>query len=540
MASEKWIRPPVPQKLTTEGGKYYFDVEAAEHAVQFFEKWLVHTAGEWAGKPFKLLAWQREEIIKPLFGWKVTKTGCRRFKRVYVEIPKKNGKSALASGLSLYLTGADNEPGAEVFAAATCEEQARLVFDEAKNIVKASKILSAFYKFTKSQISVPLFNSTFRVLSKAAETKHGLRPHGVIIDELHAHKRPDLYRVLTEGAGDARRQPVTFIITTSGTSKTTIGWEEHEHAVNVLNGDANDPELLVVIYAADPKDDWKSPATWRKANPSIGVTIKEETVQRACERAIERPSLRDTFKQLRLNIWSSVSSRWLTSAEWDKCRAIVNEDDLKGRPCWGGMDLSSTKDIAALVWFFEFNDKFLILPRFFVPMDNVDAREKSDAVNYRRWIKDGHIIATDGNRIDYEAIRRQIAEDAKVFDIRCIGYDSWNASETVGELEKSGLKMVAVPQAFKLTDAAKQFEKSVAKAELIHPGNPALDWMAENVEVITSAQDNIRLVKPQSATAQTKRIDGIVAAVMARERYTRRDDSEPKRSKYESEGLTVV
>lgn len=522
MAKAKWVRPPRPQEITDEGGKYYFDGPAAEHVRAFFEKWLVHIEGEWSGQPFRLLDWQYEEIIKPAFGWKRSVDGLRRFRRVYVEIPKKNGKSMTASGVGLYLTGADGEPGAHVYSAATSEAQARVVFDASKELIGASKLLTAFFKPTHSRITVPLTRSFFQVLSKTSESKHGIKPHGVIFDELHALKKPDLYNVLTEGSGASRREPMIFTITTAGTDKTSIGWREHQHALNVLDGVVNDAELLVVIYAADEDDDWTLPAVWRKTNPSLGVTIKEEFLAATCERAKSQPHLQNLFKQLHLNVWCSVSSRWLSQSVWNACRGEIDAETLRGRPCWGGLDLSTTKDISALVWLFEIDGKLVLLPHFFIPRGNIGAREKQDAVRYSQWIASGHMTATEGNSVDYRVIRKKAEEGKQMFAVQDIGFDKWNATETVAELISAGFKMVEVPQGFRMSASAKEFERLLLARQILHPGNPALDWMAGNVEVITSAQENIRLVKPFSQDAATQRIDGIVAAVMALERYTRR------------------
>ncbi|MDD2772752.1 MAG: terminase large subunit [Elusimicrobiales bacterium] len=535
--AKRWVRPQKPQRITTEGGRYYFDEDAANHAVEFFEKWLVHTEGEWADQPFKLMDWQREEIIRPLFGWKVKKTGFRRFKRAYIEIPKKNGKSELASGIGLYLLVADNEARAMVYAAATCEDQARLVFDGSRVAVESSRLLSMFCEVKKSQILVPLTKSVYQVLSKAAESKHGLKPSGVIIDELHAFKRPDLYNVLTEGATDVRRQPIIFVITTAGNDKTSIGWQEHQHAVDILNGESTDEETLVVIYAAEPQDDWKDPAVWRKANPSLGVIFSEDKIRHACDSAREQPAKQNSFKQLRLNIWNSVSSRWLSQSAWEKCRGVVTEEEMRGRPCWLGMDLASTQDIAALVALFDLDDRLAILPYFFVPRDNIEAREKGDAERYKRWVQDGHLIATDGPRIHFPRIKEKIHELKGIFNIRRFGYDNWNAQQLTAELEEEGeLEMIPVAQGTKLSHPAKIFETWIADGKLIHPGNPVLDWMAGNVEVITSSLENIQLVKPFKQGSSTQRIDGIVAAVMAAEVYLHRDKDEDD-CPYEKHGV---
>lgn len=515
MTERAEIKPPLKQKITDEGGKYYFDKAAAQHAIEFFEKHTVHVGGQWAGKPFKLEKWQIAEIIGPAFGWKRVSDGLRRFRKLYIELPKKNGKSGLCSRAALYLTGPDGEPSAEVYSAATDKEQAKIVHGEAEAIIEVSPGLSKYFKVVNKVISFPLFRGIYKAVSRETASKHGIKPHAVIFDELHALKRPDLFDIMTSGTFAVRQQPMLIIITTAGTDRTSVCWQEHQYAVDVLTGKIKDDKILVVIYAADPEDDWKDPRVWKKANPNLGVTFTMESIEDEFKRALAIPRLRNQFKQLRLNIWTSSSCAWLPADIWEKCAGVVDEEELRGHRCIGGLDLSSTKDLSAVVLLFEMDDGIRILPHFFMPKDNITEREKADAVMYQTWADNGHITLTEGNVIDYDTILQYIVDAAAKYRIVEIGFDPYNAGKLVQDLEKKGIKMVPVKQGWTLSPAAKEFERLVLSQKIIHPNNPVLNWMADCVEAITDSQDNVKLTKAYGQNKTLKRIDGIIAAVVA-------------------------
>lgn len=508
------------QKITSCGKKYYYDAKAANRAVQFFSKYLIHVKGRWAGKPFKLAKWQVDEIIKPLFGWKRKKDGLRRFRVVWVEIPKKNGKSALAAGIALYMLIADNEPGAEIYSAAVDKEQARIVYNTAKSMLDAAPRLRKYATPGKKVISVVKTNSSYVALSADVENKHGINPHAVIIDEVHAHKTPDFIDTLVDGSTAARSQPIIFYITTSGFDRTSICWEYHQNAKKTLKNEKNDEEQLVCIYEAGPKQNWRKKETWIEANPNMNISISLEDFEKDFKKVLKTPRKIYNFKRLRLNIWTQQSVVWLNLNKWDKCRTKLNIEDLRECPCFLGMDLSSTIDLSCYVLVFKLEDGYAIIPKFYVPAENIIEREETDAIAYRQWVADGFITATEGNVIDYATIREDILDDAAIFDIQEGGYDPYNATEIVTNLENKRMEMIPVRQGMlTLSPPTKHLEYLVLKQKLYFEDNPVLRWMASNTSIKEDATENIKPIKKKS----TARIDGIVGTIIGLERAMRYD-----------------
>ena len=306
---------------------FYFDERAATIAVNFFEKLLRHSKGEWAGQPFVLQPWQRDQIIRPLFGWK-RPDGTRKYRVAYIEVPRKNGKSSLAAGIANLLLFADDEPSAEVYSAAADRDQAAIVFDEAKAMTEGAPVLARRVDIYKRSIVDAKTRSVYRVLSADAFTKHGLNVHGVIFDELHAQPNRDLWDVLKTGTG-ARRQPMFMQITTAGYDRNSICWEQHEYATKVLDGVIEDPEFFAYIAAADVDDDWLDEAIWRKANPSLGVTVKLDYLQAEARRAEQTPAYQNTFRRLHLNQWTQQETRWLSLEAWNLCSRPLDVEHLK-------------------------------------------------------------------------------------------------------------------------------------------------------------------------------------------------------------------
>ena len=381
----------------------YYDKEYADFAVAFIES-LCHTKGTWAGKPFELIDWQ-EQIIRDLFGI-LKPNGYRQFNTAYIEIPKKNGKSELAAAVALLLTCGDGEQRAEVYGAAADRQQASIVFDVAADMVRMCPALNKRVKILASQkrlIYEPT-NSFYQVLSAEAYSKHGFNVHGVVFDELHSQPNRKLYDVLTKGSGDARMQPLFFLITTAGTDTHSICYEVHQKAQDIIDGRKIDPTFYPVIYGADDTEDWTSPKVWKKCNPSLGETIGMDKVKTACESAKQNPGEENSFRQLRLNQWVKQAVRWMPMDKWDKCAFAVNEEQLEGRVCYGGLDLSSTTDITAFVLVFpplDEEDKYIILPYFWIPEDTLDLRVKRDHVPYDVWERKGYLQTTEGNVVHY-------------------------------------------------------------------------------------------------------------------------------------------
>jgi phage terminase large subunit-like protein len=502
--------------LPTPDG-YYFDDAAADRAVVFCERYLRHTKGKWAGRRFILEAWQRDDIIRPLFGWK-RPDGTRRYRHALIELPRKNGKSTLASTLALYLLAADGEGGAEVYSCAADREQARIVFAQARQMVENSPALLKRLKPFRNAITYPKKAGSYKVLSADAPTKHGLNSSGIIFDELHAQPNRELFDVMDTSIG-ARTQPLMVMITTAGYDLESVCYEQHTYAEQVAHGVVDDASWFVYIAAARPDEDWRSPATWRACNPGYGVTVGEDYFREQCTKAIKSPAYENTFKRLHLNLWTSQETKWLARTDWDACAAPL--PDLTGRPCHLALDLASKTDVAALVAAFPPTDDdphTYLLPFLFVPGANLEELGARNRAPYAAWVRDGYLTATDGVVIDYAALERQIATLAQTCPVGSIAVDPWNAAQMAQNLTAQGYDVVEYRQGYKtMSPAAKEFEALVLAHTLAHGGHPVLRWMADNVMIIRDSNDNI---KPDKAKSRQK-IDGIVAAIMAVDLTTR-------------------
>ncbi|KOA21154.1 phage terminase [Clostridium homopropionicum DSM 5847] len=510
-----------------------FDEIKAQRAVNFINN-LKHTKGVWHGVPFDLLPWQ-DKIIRDIFGT-VKDNGFRQYNTAYVEIPKKNGKSEIAAAIALYLTCADSEWGAEVYGCAADRQQASIVFDVAVDMVDQCPALKKRIKPIISQkrlVYMPL-GSFYQVLSSEAFSKHGLNVHGVIFDELHAQPTRELYDVMTKGSGDARMQPLFFLITTAGTDRNSICYEVHQKADDILRGKKFDPTFYPVIYGIKDEDDWSLEENWYKANPSLGHTIPIEKVRDAFNSAKENPAEENIFRQLRLNQWVKQSVRWMPMDIWDKCSFAVDIDKLKGRECYGGLDLSSTNDITAFVLIFPptpTDDKYYVLPFFWIPEENLKLRVRRDHVPYDVWAKQGFLKTTEGNVIHYGFIESFIEDLGKKYNIKQIAFDRWGAVQMVQNLEGLGFTVVPFGQGYKdMSPPTKELMKITLEKKIAHGGHPVLSWMMDNVYVRTDPAGNIKPDKEKS----TEKIDGVVALIMALDRAIRK---EIKENIYEKRGM---
>lgn len=516
----------------------YYDKEYADFAVAFIES-LCHTKGTWAGKRFELMDWQ-EQIIRDLFGI-LKPNGYRQFNTAYIEIPKKNGKSELAAAVALLLTCGDGEQRAEVYGAAADRQQASIVFDVAADMVRMCPALNKRVKILASQkrlIYEPT-NSFYQVLSAEAYSKHGFNIHGVVFDELHTQPNRKLFDVMTKGSGDARMQPLYFLITTAGTDTHSICYETHQKAKDILDGRKIDPTFYPVIYGADENDDWTDPKVWEKANPSLGITVGIDKVRAACESAKQNPSEENSFRQLRLNQWVKQAVRWMPMDKWDKCAFAVNEEQLEGRVCYGGLDLSSTTDITAFVLVFppcDEEDKYIILPYFWIPEDTLDLRVKRDHVPYDVWERQGYLQTTEGNVIHYGYIEKFIEKLGERFNIREIAFDRWGAVQMVQNLEGMGFTVVPFGQGFKdMSPPTKELIKLTLEQRIAHGGHPVLRWNMDNIFVRTDPAGNIKADKEKS----TEKIDGAIATIMALDRAIRCGNNNCA-SVYDNRGLLFI
>jgi phage terminase large subunit-like protein len=508
----------------------------ADSAV-FFINNLKHPSGKWYGKNFELMDWQ-EQIIRDVFGVVRKSDECRQFGTVYIEVPKKNGKSELAAAVALLLTCADNERGGAIYGCATDISQARLVFDVAVSMIDNFPDLKKFVRYDKAQkriIFKPL-NSFYQVVSAESYNKDGLNAHGVIFDELHAQLDRRFFDVMMTGSGYAREQPLKFIITTAGVDRNSIGWEIHQRAEDILRGKRIEPSFYPVIYKAEEGDDWTSPEVWKKANPSLGVTFGIDKIKVDCENAKQNVAEENLFRRLNLNQWVKQTSRWLPMEKWDTCDFEVDEQKLLGRECYGGLDLSSTRDITAFVLVFppeNEDEKFVILPNFWIPEEGLAERVRRDHVPYDIWQQKGLINITDGEVIDYNFVQKKIEELGEKYNIKEIAFDRWGAMQMAINLDNAGFTVAKFGQGFKdMSPASKELMRLVLERKIAHGGNLPLRWMMDNIVVKTDEAGNI---KPDKKKA-TEKIDGAVALIMALDRAIRHQNT----SVYDKRGVLII
>lgn len=514
-----------------------FDVEAAERAINFF-RFVNHSKGEWSGRAVQLEPWECF-IVGSLFGWKRA-DGTRRFRTGYVEVARKNGKSLLGAGVGLLLAFFDNEPGAEVYCAATKRDQAKIVWGEARTMVRRSPSLRDRITTLVGNLHMERTNSKFEPLGADADSMDGLNMHGAIIDELHAHKTRAVWDVL-ETATAARRQPLTFVITTAGFDRNTVCWEQHSYGVRVVDGAFDDDAFFAYIATLDACDtcraagklqpstdcgdcdDWRDPDVWAKANPNLGVSVKVEDIARKVDKAKAVPGQVNAVLRLHMNIWTEAASRWLSVEAWDECAGVRDVGDLaavrdqiarmteecEGLPCFAGLDLSSKSDVTALVLWVPHDDGPVdILAYFWVPETAVVERSRA-GVPYDVWVREGFMFECDGNVIDYDAIRDFIRDEiAPRFEVAEIGYDQWSATQLALQLQAEGATVVPVSQTFSgLNEACKEVESRVSARTFRHGGHPVLRWMMSNVTVERDATNRMR----PSKTKSQEKIDGISA-----------------------------
>lgn len=556
-AQRKLAEPPRPAALARypnarwdgsvwRDGAFWYDERTADKAVAFFRDHLVFTQGEWAGRPFVLEPWEEHDIVRPLFGWKRA-DGTRRYRRAFVWIARKNGKTELAAGIALLVLLGDAELGGQVFSIASEKEQAAIVFTKASNMVARAPRLAAQLECLKETIYCPQLNASFRPLSGKPKGKHGLNMSGLVGDEIHEWPNGDLYQFVHDSAG-ARRQPLEFMISTAG-QKGTHGEEVFKECQAILAGDIDDPSTLVVIYAPDPDDDWTKEETWRKANPNFGKSVKREPFLEDFNRARQLPRLENDFKRYRLNVWTDQAVKWLPIDAvddegrrfgWDHCVGALPwkdegktpaesqfEQRLTGKQCFGGLDLSSTNDLSGLAWWFPIQEGLerpAVLVRAFKPADLVKAHSKRDRIPYDRLVEEGALLTTPGNVVDYAFIQKQIYRDAERFKIAYQGdhdipegkgglaIDRWNATETAVKLQQEGIPVVLFGQGFgSMSAPSKELERLVMGSGFDHGGHPLLRRHAQAAAVEGDSADNIKPAKDKSVI----RIDLVVALVEA-------------------------
>lgn len=493
--------------------KYYFDEQSAKRACDFIETFCKHTKGSLAGEKFILEDWQRE-IIEAIFGWKSKKTKLRKFRQCFIFIPRKNGKTTMMVGIALYMLFSDGEKGAEIVSAAADKEQARLSFSIAKQMVLQEPNLIKRAGTYRDSITYDKVGSYYKVISADADTKHGLNLSCCLLDEIHSHKNRDLYDVLLTSMG-SRKEPLMLGITTAGAGhqKDHISKELYDYSKKLIEGVIKDESFLAVVYEADKDDDIFSEKVWRKANPGYGSIITEEYMKQQSVKAKNEPSYENTFRRLHLNQWVANETKWISDEKWMMCDGEIDTKNLRGKSCYAGLDLASTRDITCLALLFpDDEDGYDIINYSFIPEENAKKRSERDKVNYDKWNREGHIIYTPGDVCDYNFIKQKIRDLSEEYDICMIGFDRWNASQIVIDLVEEGCPMIPVGQGFKtMSPATKEFETLVLSGKIRHAGNPVLRWMMSNVVLTFDPAGN---VKPNKAKSNEK-IDGIVACIMA-------------------------
>ena len=502
----------------------HYDKAKADRAVKFIEN-LRHTKAKWAGKRFWLLPWQ-ETLVRDIFGT-VKEDGTRQFRTAYVEICKKVGKSELAAAIALYLLYADNEPSAEVYGAAADRQQASIVFDVAKRMVELTPALLKRSKIMGATKRIVNYSNAgiYQVLSADVGNKHGFSVSGLVFDEIHNQPNRNLYDVLTKGSSDARANPLHFIITTAGNDRNSIAFELHTKALDILNGRREDPTFYPVVYGLADDEDWTDEKNWYKVNPSLGYTVEIDRLRDAFREAQQNPADEVTFRWLRLNQWVSSTVAWIPDQIYALGNEAIDMESLKGRECYGGLDLSSSGDITAFVLVFpphNGKEKYVILPFFWVPQDTIPLRVRRTSVPYDKWQAQGYLMATEGNVIHYGFIEKFIDDLGKIYNIKEIAYDRWGAVEMTQALEGMGFTVVPFGQGFSsMSPPTKRFYELLMEGKMVHGAHPVLRWMTGNVVVDTDPAGNIKVTKRRSPD----KVDGIVAAIMALDRCIRHEEN---------------
>lgn len=521
------------QTFRGKGAEYRFDKDRGERICRFIEL-LPHIKGMWAGQPIKLEPWQ-QFILTTVFGW-VNADGYRRFRTVGIWVPRKNAKSTLSSGVALYMLLADGEGGAECYSAATTRDQARIVYRDAWHMARKARGLAERFgaDIGSHTISVLETASKFEALSAEGSTLDGLNVHFACLDELHAHKTRSVYDVI-EGACGSRMQSLLWLISTAGSNRAGVGYEQLLYLRKVLNGAGLDDTYFGVEYTVDEGDDWTDPATWAKANPNFGISVMPDDMARLCRKARQMTSAQPPFLTKRLNIWVNADSAWMDMRMWEKNgQPDLTLEDFAGKPCIIGLDLASKVDIAAVSYLFKDDQNYYVFGKYYLPEQAVENGTNSQ---YAGWEATGRLIATPGNVTDYQVILSDILDDVSRFQVQEVAYDPHQATMLVNGLMDAGVPVVEYrPTVLNFSEPMKELEALTLAGKMQHDGCPVLTWMVSNVVCHYDAKDNIY---PRKDRPENK-IDGVVALLMALGRSQVRRDSEPDGHYWENNDLLVV
>ena len=485
----------------------YFDRAAANRAIKFMEA-QKQTKGRWAGSRLELEGWQKF-IFANVYGWK-RPARTRRIRYAYLEMARKNGKTTMAAGVSLYGLYADGEQRAEVYSVAAVRDQAKICFNDAKAMVNASPLAKRIKPMANS-IVYEQTGSYYKALSSDAGIHDGYSPNCVIVDEYHAHPTNAMVDVMRSGMG-ARTQPLMFIITTAGFNREFPCYAYRANAVNVLKGIVEDDSLFAMIFTKDDDDEWDSEASIMKSNPNIGVSVTEEYIREQIADAKNRPEAVRNVKTKNLNMWVDAEKTWIVDEKWMACTGEGTPEKLKGCQCWGALDLANVSDMVAYVLLFNEDDKYQVVPHFWIPEETLQRKVKESNASFEAWVDAGYVTTTPGNVTDYAFVKADILRINAEYDVTSIAYDRWNASQIVIELQDEGLDMTPFGQGYgSMSAPTKELERLVLTGQLEHFGNPVLRWMMAAVAISTDPAGNIKADKRKSS----QKIDGVVATVMA-------------------------
>lgn len=505
------------KKSKTKSYPYYFDAEEAEKCFLFGEKFCRHSKGVWAGKPLELEDWQKF-CVGNIFGWKRKDDDTRKYTYFYIQVARKNGKSTVMAFIGVYVLVCDGEKGAEIYSAATKKDQAKIIFDEAKNMINASPELKSLLTVYRNNISFDNILSKFEPLSADVDSLDGLNVHLGLIDELHAHKNSAVYDILDSAKG-ARLQPLIGVGTTAGFNPQSFCHEKYAEYKNILKGTIENEDTFIYIAELDEGDDWTDPEVWIKANPNLGVSVYLKDLQSMCDTAKRLLSAQNNFKCKRLNMWVTNTESWANIDKWNAVIHSLTKEQLIGRRCYVGCDLATRNDLASVVLEFPLDDGYYaVLHQSFMPEDKVWDNSRRDNVNYQAWIDAGYIIATPGNAVDFDWIEDYIKKQSALYDIAEVCLDPWNATQLMSHLIDEGFRVIETRMGFKtLSEPTKDLGNTIEASKIIHFNDPVLRWAVGNVVTTKDENENIR---PNKAKCSNK-IDPAMAMIIAHTRaYT--------------------
>lgn len=520
---------------------YYYDQNAGERPCRFFPKFLHHVKGMMANKPYEPMPWIQDRFLKPVFGLKRREDDLRLIRTVYIQLSRKNDKTTSIAGTGLYLLGGENEPGAEIYAAAADKDQARILFNIAKTMVSKNKRLSEGFKVYKDAIERPKTDSFFKVISSDAKTKHGFNAHAVLCDELHSWPKEELFDVLDTSTA-SRLQPLTIIITTPGYNKDSVCYKKYLYSKKIINGEIIDPTFYPIIFETGPDEDEFNEDVWRKANPGYGLSLRPDFIKAKAYRAKVEPSFLNTFRRLHLGRWVDSLTTWIDKNDWNKCSGkTYTLEELAGRTCWVGADIAANEDMVSVVAVFpDGKGNIDILAKHWVTEKAANSRKKkNDGIDYYHWIEKGYVDLVDGNAYDPDMIVNYIQQINEKCKVVSVGLDDWNATYIALQLVSIGVNVGRWrPNNWGLwSEPTAKLESMVMAKKINNMGNPVLAWNVENVVIkymngkihknvddedesdeLDFKKDDYK--RPDKSKSKDK-IDGVIATIVAIGEYLR-------------------